>query len=355
LIEICHASPARDQAGIRRNSVLPNNLSILTPAAAIGAAILASLASSPAAQAQAPIVWTHGVIEPKGDAGFSLMVSRRGFAEKRGLQVKIVSLNNGTLAHKALLSGELDSIESSPGAAILAGLRGADLKIIGCDWPGILHGLMVKSSIASVADLKGKTIAISAPGSLPDLVARALFTKFNVAEADVQTASLGSDIDRFKALTSGVVDAGIITEELMAVAPNDIKLLAAGRDTLPNYVRLCLTVSGKTIAQRRDPVTRFLAAEIEALRYAVAHREETIALTREIIETKPEDPRAGYVFDTVVKHRDIDPEVAIPMDKLDWMQHDLVSTGNLDRPGDLNKIVDPSIRADAMALAGNGK
>jgi NitT/TauT family transport system substrate-binding protein len=313
------------------------------------------LASGPAARAQAPLVWTHGVIEPKGDAGFSLMVSRGGFAERHGLQVKIVSLSNGTLAHKALLSGELDSIESSPGAAILAGLRGADLKIIGCDWPGILHGLMVKSSITSVAGLKGKTLAISAPGSLPDLVARALFTKFNVAEADVRTASLGSDIDRFKALLAGVVDAGIITEELMAVAPTDIKLVAAGRDTLPNYVRLCLTVTGKTVAQRRDTVTRFLAAEIEALRYAVTHREETIALTREIIETKPEDPRAGYVYDTVVKNHDIDPEVAIPMDKLDWMQHDLVATGNLDRSGDLGKIVDPSIRADAMALTGTGK
>ena len=66
----------------------------------------------------------------------------------------------------------------------------------------------------------------------------------------------------------------------MAVAPPDIKLLAPGRDVLPNYVRLCLTVTGKTLAQRRDETTRFLAAEIEALRYAVAHRDDTIALTR---------------------------------------------------------------------------
>src|SRR6266700_7492776 len=122
---------------------------------AIGAAILALGLAAPA-RAQSLIPWTHGVIEPKGDAGFSLMVSRRGFAEKRGLAVKIVSLSNGTLAHKALLSGEVDSIESSPGAAILAGLRGADLKIVGCDWPGVLHGMMTKASANSLRDLKGK-------------------------------------------------------------------------------------------------------------------------------------------------------------------------------------------------------
>jgi NitT/TauT family transport system substrate-binding protein len=318
--------------------------------ASAGALLLAACLATPA-MAQTK-VWSHGVIEPKGDAGFSLMVSRRGFAEKRGLAVKIVPLANGTLAHKALLAGEIDSIESSPGSAILAGLRGADLKIIGCDWPGVLHGLMTKSTITDVAQLKGKLVAISAPGSLPDLVARAIFQKSSVAFADIKVASLGSDLDRFKALIGGVAEGAIVTEELMSVAPKDIKLLVAGRVALPNYVRLCLTVTGKTIASRREETIQFLAAQIEALRYAVAHRDETIALTREIIETKPDDPRAAYVYDIVVKNHDVDPEIAIPMDKLNWMQEELVKTGNLQKAGDLSKIVDPTLRDKALALAG---
>jgi NitT/TauT family transport system substrate-binding protein len=320
----------------------------------VGAGVLAlfatlGMAAPAAAQTKA---WTHGVIEPKGDAGFSLMVSRRGFAEKRGLNVKIVPLANGTLAHKALLAGEIDSIESSPGSAILAGLRGADLKIIGCDWPGVLHGLMTKSNITAVPQLKGKMIAISAPGSLPDLVARAIFQKYELPASEVRIASLGSDLDRFKALIGGVVDAAIVTEELMSVAPPDVKLLVAGRDALPNYVRLCLTVTGQTIATRRNDTVNFLAAQIEALRYAVAHRDDTIALTREIIETKPDDPRAAYVYDTVVKNHDVDPEIAIPMDKLNWMQEELVKTGNLQKVGDLSKIIDPTLREKALELAG---
>jgi NitT/TauT family transport system substrate-binding protein len=317
--------------------------------------VAVGVTGSPQAQAQAPKAgapkpWVHAVIEPKGDAGFSLMVSRRGFGEKHGLAIKIVPVPNGTLAHKALLAGEVDSIESSPGSAILAGLRGADLKIVGCDWPGVLHGVIAKSNIGSFADLKGKTLAISAPGSLPDLVARALFAKFNVPASEIKLASLGSDSDRFKALLAGVVDATIVAEELLAIAPKDIKLLAAGRDALPNYVRLCLTMTGKTIAQRRDDATRFLAAQIEALRYAVSHRDETIALTQEIIETKRDDPRAAFVFDSVVRNRDVDPELSIPMDKLDWMQKELVTTGNLDKPGDLKRIVDPTLRAKALEL-----
>ena len=213
--------------------------------------------------------------------------------------------------------------------------------------------MMAKAPITEISELKGKTIAISAPGSLPDLVARALFAKYNMTPADVKVASLGSDLDRFKALIAGVAQGAIVTEELMAVAPKDIRLIATGRSALPNYVRLCLTVTGKTLTQRRDDVVNFLAAEIEALRFATTHRDETIALTREIIETKPDDPRAAYVYDIVLKNHDVDPEISIPMDKLDWMQNELVRTGNLPKPGDLAKIVDPSARARALELAGH--
>ena len=58
--------------------------------------------------------WKHGVIEPKGDAGFMLMLGQRDFASKRGLKIEIVPLKNGATAHKALLSGELDSINQVP-------------------------------------------------------------------------------------------------------------------------------------------------------------------------------------------------------------------------------------------------
>src|SRR5262245_36216507 len=81
--------------------------------------LLAALASSAPGQESRP--WKHGVIEPKGDAGFMLMVGQRDFGQKRGLRIEIVPLKNGATAHKALLSGELDSIESSPGPTIPAG------------------------------------------------------------------------------------------------------------------------------------------------------------------------------------------------------------------------------------------
>lgn len=198
--------------------------------------------------AQEPKPWKHGVIEPKGDAGFMVMVGQRDFASRHGLKLEIVPLKNGATAHKALLAGELDSIESSPGAAILAGAHGADIKILGCDWPGVPHGLMVRSGISKVEDLKGKTIAVAAPGSLPNLLIGAILDQHKIAASEVRFANLGGDLDRFKAVVAGVADAGIVAAEFMAVAPKDVTMLVTGHDALPNYVRLCLTVTGKTVA-----------------------------------------------------------------------------------------------------------
>lgn len=315
------------------------------------AAALVLAVFGPSAFGQELKPWKHGVIEPKGDAGFMLMVGQRDFASRRGLKIEIVSLKNGATAHKALLAGELDSIELSPGAAILAGARGADIKILGCDWPGVPHGLMVKSTIGKVEDLKGKTIAVAAPGSLPNLLINAILEQHKIPSTEVRFANLGGDLDRYKAIVAGVADAGIVAAEFMAVAPKDVKMLVAGHDALPNYVRLCLTVTGKTISARREDTINFMAAEMDALHYAVTHRDDTIKLTQDSIHTKPDDPRAAYAFDDTLRQHAIDPSVTLPLDKLNWMQDELVKAGNLKAEIDLGKITDTDIRAEATKRA----
>jgi NitT/TauT family transport system substrate-binding protein len=321
--------------------------------AAMAAAFLAFAGFAHASAAQDLKPWKHGVIEPKGDAGFMLMVGERDFAARHGLKLEIVSMKNGSLAHKALLSGAVDSVESSPGASILAGAHGADIKIIGCDWPGVPHGLMVRPGINKIADLKGKMVAVAAPGSLPNLLFKAMLEKEHVAAGDVRVANLGGDLDRYKAVLAGVADAGIVAAEFMAVAPKDIKMLVNGHDALPNYVRLCLTMTGKTLANRRADAINFVAAEMDALHYTTSHRDETIKLTRDAIHAKPDDPRPAYAYDDTLKRHSIDPDVTLPLDKLNWMQNELVKSGNMKAPIDLAKITDPAIRDAAAKLAGH--
>ncbi len=235
---------------------------------------------------------------------------------------------------------------------MIAGSRGADVKIVGCDWPGVPHGLMVRPGINSVADLKGKTVAVAAPGSLPNLLLKAMLEKDHVPESEVKVASLGGDLDRFRAVTAGITDAGIVASEFMAVAPKDIRMLVRGRDVLPNYVRLCITMTGKTIAARRDDAINFVAAQMDAMHYAATHRDDTIAVTREETHAKPDDPKPAFAYDDTIQNHAIDPTIALPVDKLKWMEGELVKAGNLKAPIDLAKITDGSIRDEAAKRAG---
>src|SRR4051812_4605682 len=300
--------------------------------------------------AAAQKVWRHAIIEAKSDAGFAMMAKARGFAEKQGLNLEIMQIKADQIGLKALLAGELDSYEGGPGGAIVAAARGADVKILGCHWPSLVHGLFAREGIAKIEDLRGRNIAISAPGALPDLLIRAALDQHGLAATDVKFANMGSDTDRYKALSAGVVDAAIVSTEYLPIAPKTMKLLATGREILPNFMRVCMITSGKVLAAKPDEAVRFLAAEISALRYAVANRDEEIKLTIETTKAKPDDPRPGFIFDEAIKHKDIDPELGLPMEKLAWMQDMLLRNGSMPKPADLAKVVAPEIRARALEL-----
>jgi len=110
--------------------------------------------------------------------------------------------------------------------------------------------------------------------------------------------------------------------------------------------------SGKVLAQRREDAIRYLSAQSKALRYALSHRDETIGLTAEATDAKPEDPRPAFVFDDAVKVGAIAPGLPLPMDKLAWMQGQMVELGQIPKAGDLAKMVNTDIRAQAVERTG---
>jgi NitT/TauT family transport system substrate-binding protein len=315
------------------------------------AAVFAAAGAGSSAFAQAPKPWRHGIIEAKSDAGILFVASRRDFAPSHGLKLDFVQLKNDAIALKALLAGDLDSFEGGSGGAIIASSHGADVKIVGCPWLVPPHGVYVRDNIATMADLKGKSVAVSAPGSFPEIFARAAFEKAGVPVAAVKFAAMGSDSDRYRALMAGVVDAAIITNEFVPLAGKQaIKDIMPAREVVPDVIRVCVHMTGKTLRDRREDAQRFIAAEIEGLRFAMSHRDETVKLTQDITGMKADDPRPGYVFDEAVKTASIGTELPIPLDKLDFMQRQLVSEGSLAKPIDLEKVVDKAAREQALGL-----
>jgi ABC-type nitrate/sulfonate/bicarbonate transport system substrate-binding protein len=111
--------------------------------------------------------------------------------------------------------------------------------------------------------------------------------------------------------------------------------------------------SAKKLAERGDDAVKFLAAEMSALRFALANRDATIALTREIIHAKPDDPRPAFVYDDAMQHHAVDPALPLPAEKIQWIQEQMVKAGKLKAPLDLKKVTAPEYREKALKVIGH--
>lgn len=304
------------------------------------------------ANAEQDKVWRHGLINAKADAGIFLMVSTRDFVAKQGLKLEVSQFKDDQLALKALIAGELDSFEGGPQGVFAANSKGADTKILGCHWTVVPHGIYARNDIAKVEDLKGKQIAVSAPNSMPNMLAREALAKHGISDKDVKLAAVGGDRDRYQALLGGVVDAAVVSNEYEPVAPKTIHLLVSGREAVPNFLRVCIVSTAKTLAARGDDAVKFLTAEMNALTFALANKDATVALTRQITNAKPDDPRPGFVFDDATLHKAVDPTLPLPGDKIMWIQEQMVKAGSMTKALDLSAVTAPDYRARALKKVG---
>jgi len=134
--------------------------------------------------------------------------------------------------------------------------------------------------------------------------------------------------------------------------PPNIKVLAKGSTAVPKFIRLCVATSSKVLAERRDDLVRFIAAEMDAYAYAATHRDETVKLAHEMTHAKPDDARAAFITDQALRDKQIDPTLAIPADRIDWMQQLFVKAGVIPKAVPTVSIIDTSVRDDAAKLAG---
>lgn len=293
-------------------------------------------------------LWRHGTLVPKGDAGFIYMAAEGGFAKAEGLDLKMQAFQNDTLMMKALIAGELDSYEGSPISPVIAGSKGADVKILGCTWPKLTYSLFAQDGIGAIADLRGKKVGISAPGSLPDLVARSMLKQAGIAPSEVNFVAAGSDPERVRALMAKTIDAAIATSDFAARPELKLKTLAVASEALPQFMRQCIITRGDLIRSKRPQLVSFVTAEMKAYGFAFAHRDKVIALTRRIAGLPPGDPVAEASYREVVEQRAASPAMEIDLDKLRWLRDLLAEDGRMAAKFDPAAVTDPSIREAAL-------
>jgi ABC-type nitrate/sulfonate/bicarbonate transport system substrate-binding protein len=97
---------------------------------------------------------------------------------------------------------------------------------------------------------------------------------------------------------------------------------------------------------------KFVAAEMDAYKFAAANREATIKLAHELTQAKPDDKRADFITDQAIREKQMDPALPIPVDRIDWMQDLFVKAGVIPKKVPVEMLVDASVQADAAKLSG---
>lgn len=320
-------------------------------AAVAAAAIGLSVGNALAAGDLSP--WKHGIVEAKGDSAFLFMPVHGGFTEKYGLDVEMVQFQSGGTATRALVAGALDSYESSPVVVLSAMHLGAPIKVIGCHYPVMTYSLYAAPDIDSVQDLKGKNIGVSTPGALPDLFAREALTAAGLSEDDFTFANAGSSTNRFLAVAAGVVSAAASSSEFEIEAqPRGIKVLVRAVDATPLMLRSCIFATERTIDTRREDLVHYLAAAMEGYQYALDHRSEAVAVARDVADLDADSPIPEFIYDEAVRYHAVTPDLAIPMDMLQWTDDMMVRHGAAQGNRDVSEFVDDSLRQEALRLRG---
>jgi NitT/TauT family transport system substrate-binding protein len=202
--------------------------------------------------------------------------------EKVGLDAELKYFADGALAMPALVAGELDVTASTLNAGLFNTVaKGAPFKLIldrGSEKPG--HGSMTIVASNAIYDagyhsandgakLKGKKIAIQAPGSIDQyLLGRAAQKAGLDPRTDLDWSSGMPYPDMIKLMGAGRADAANIPVPLAFLAEKNKvgKIVGPGSDIEPNAQLACWVMSGKFLAEKRSAAVRFAMVHTHAAR-----------------------------------------------------------------------------------------
>lgn len=140
-------------------------------------------------------------------------------------------------------------------------------------------------------------------------------------------------------------------EYVKAIKPgDDVHVIAKAQEVVPKYPRFVIVANAKSLEERPDAASKFLAAEMQGISYAVHHRADEIKVAAKAMNVPEDDPSLGYDYDVIKKTGAASPTVEIPTEKLQWLQDTRVSQGSQEKKVDIEAITDGSYRKEALEL-----
>jgi NitT/TauT family transport system substrate-binding protein len=158
-----------------------------------------------------------------------------GYFKAEGLDLKIVDFAGGSQALRALVGGSADVVSGAFEHTINMQAKGQRLRavVLMGRAPQIVLGVNPKTmaSYKSVADLKGKKIGVTAPGSSTNVMANFVLAKAGLKPSDVSIIGVGAGSGAIAAMRAGQIDAMSNLDPVVTqlTRSNDMKIVSDTR------------------------------------------------------------------------------------------------------------------------------
>ncbi|MFC4057562.1 ABC transporter substrate-binding protein [Planomonospora corallina] len=161
---------------------------------------------------------------PIPDNAAVYIADQKGFFKEEGLTIKTEVIQGGAAAIPGLVSGTLDATMTNYVSTFIAAEKGNKLKIVSDFFqagPNVFNIMAAKdSTITSVADLKGKKIAVNTLNNIGTLAVTATLKLNGLTADDVEFVELPFP-NMTPALQKGDVDAAWMTEPFLTGAQKE--------------------------------------------------------------------------------------------------------------------------------------
>ena len=139
------------------------------------------------------------------------IAERRGYFKDSGLEVRITDHGGGAKALQSLIGGSVDVVTGAYEHTIRMQAKGQDVRAVVelGRFPAIVVGVRksIAGDIKSAADLKGKKIGVTAPGSSTHMLVQFAMVKAGLKPSDASFIGVGAGASGVAAMKKGEIDA----------------------------------------------------------------------------------------------------------------------------------------------------
>jgi NitT/TauT family transport system substrate-binding protein len=315
----------------------------MTPTRLVAAALICGMIASPLADAKAQALKkiSDGQVSRTAPNWPSFIAAEKGFYRREGVELETVYVGNVANTVQQLVAGSFDVASSTFDTAIRAIANGGNAVMIGGAVTKYPYSIMTAPDVTTAADMKGKRIILPFPKDLLTIVWNRWLTEKGMRPEDVEQVYAGATPNRLAALSSGTVQAALLTQpfDFRAEAQGFRKLLDIGAFG-KEYGFLTVLARPQWLRDNPDTARAYLRALTAAVDwlYEPSHRDEAIEILAR--ETKLDPSIAAQTYDYYIKLEPFSRKLAVPDEIIRSTVKTLIELGDIKPEAAAAKFVD---------------